>query len=146
MRFAALFALTLAVTLSCSSAEIIAFHDVKSQTLQFIEWNETIQLTPEQEAVRKAALEAIPAPCCSDNSAYTCCCPCNISRSTWGLSKWLITEKNFTAAQVRDKASEWIAYINPNGYNGKACYTGACPRPFHKDGCGGMNPKQVVFE
>lgn len=130
---------------SCAN-EPVVFHDVKSQTLQFIEWDKAIQLTPAQEAVKKTALEAIPAPCCSDNTAYTCCCPCNISRSTWGLSKWLITEKGFTAKQVQEKASEWIAFINPNGSSGKACYTGGCPRPFHKDGCGGMNPNQVNFE
>ena len=136
--------LLLSTAPSCAS-DPVAFHDVKTQTLQFIEWDLNIKLTPEQEAVKKAALEALPAPCCNDNSAYTCCCPCNISRSTWGLSKWLITEQKYSAEQVRAKAAEWIAYINPNGYNGKACYTGACPRPFHKDGCGGMNPKDVQF-
>lgn len=145
MRLAALLAaLSIGPVLSCSP-DAIAFHDMKAQTLEFIAWDSSIQLTPEQEAVKKAALEALPAPCCNDNSAYTCCCPCNISRSTWGLSKWLITEKGFSANQVREKASEWIAYINPNGYSGKACYTGGCSRPFHKDGCGGMNPNDVQF-
>jgi hypothetical protein len=143
MRLPTLF--LLAASLSCASDPVV-FRDVKAQTLQFIEWDAKIKLTTEQEAVKKAALEALPAPCCNDNSAYTCCCPCNISRSTWGLSKWLITEKGYSASQVKEKAAEWIAYINPNGYSGKACYTGACARPFHKDGCGGMNPKQVQFD
>ena len=145
MRILAVIAL-LSLALSCSTSEAITFHDVKAQTLQFIEWDKQIQLTSEQEAVKKAALEALPAPCCSDNSAYTCCCPCNLSRSTWGLSKWLITEKGYSALQVKDKAAEWIAYIQPEGSSGKACYTGGCPRPFHKDGCGGMNPNAVQFE
>ena len=143
MRLLAL--LLIAASLSCAS-DPVPFRDVKAQTLEFIDWDLNINLTPEQEAVKKAALEALPAPCCNDNSAYTCCCPCNISRSTWGLSKWLITEHNYSAEQVRTKAAEWMAYINPNGYSGKACYTGACPRPFHKDGCGGMNPKDVQFD
>ncbi|MEZ5362712.1 MAG: hypothetical protein R2748_10345 [Bryobacterales bacterium] len=145
MRILAVIAL-LSAALSCSTGEAITFHDVKSQTLQFIEWDKQIQLTPQQEAVKKAALEALPAPCCSDNSAYTCCCPCNLSRSTWGLSKWLITEKGYSALQVKDKAAQWIAYIQPNGSSGKACYTGGCSRPFAKDGCGGMNPNAVQFE
>ncbi len=144
MRVVLLVALLAISMLSCSS-DAIVFRDVRSQTLEFIEWDETIELTPTQEAVKKSALEALSAPCCSDNSAYTCCCPCNISRSTWGLSKWLIVEKGFSATQVREKAAEWIAFLNPDGYSGRACYTGGCPRPFHKDGCGGMNPTDVQF-
>ena len=41
--------------------------------------DEPIELTPEQELIKKKALSKIPAPCCSDNSAYTCCCPCNMA-------------------------------------------------------------------
>ena len=140
-----LFLLLPVLLISSCSSDVIAFHDVKSQTEQFIEWERTIKLTPEQESVKKDALGALPAPCCSNTTAYTCCCPCNISRSTWGLSNWLIAEKNQSAEQVRQKAAEWVAYINPNGYSGKACYTGGCPRPFHQDGCGGMNSKQVNY-
>ena len=60
----------------------IVFDDVKARTRQFMEWEKTIRLTPEQEAVKKAALTAMPAPCCDDNSAYTCCCSCNVSRAS----------------------------------------------------------------
>ena len=137
-----------AVALGCASlgADEIVFDDVERQTRQFIEWQQTIALTPEQEAVKREALEALPAPCCSDNSAYTCCCPCNISRSSWGLANHLIAERGTSAEEVRSKVDEWTKFINPNGYGGKACYTrGGCQRPFHQDGCGGMNPDQPVF-
>ena len=77
---------------SASSDEIV-FSDVEEQTRQFMEWERTIRLTPRQEALKKEALGAIPAPCCSDNSAYTCCCPCNLSRTIWGLSNYLITKQ-----------------------------------------------------
>ncbi len=131
--------------LSCSS-DPTAFHDVESQTAQFMAWDASIELTASQEEVKKAALEAIPAPCCGDNSAYTCCCPCNLSRSIWGLSKRLITERNAGAVEVREAVQEWIAFVNPDGFSGDVCYKpGGCPRPFAKNGCGGMNPNQVNF-
>jgi hypothetical protein len=67
-------------------ASPIDFIDVKEQTKEFIAYSDSIQLTPEQELVKQEALSRIPAPCCSDNSAYTCCCPCNMAKSWWGLS------------------------------------------------------------
>lgn len=118
--------------------DMIDFTDVPAQSEQFIEWESTIELTPEQEAIKKQALEAIPAPCCSDNTAYTCCCPCNMSKTVWGLSNWLIAEKGASADEVRTKAQEWIAAINPDGFSGDVCYTGGCGRPMHQNGCGGM--------
>ena len=131
--------------LSCSSNNI-SFHDVESQTRQFIAWEQQIQLTSAQEAVKKAALEAIPAACCGDNSAYTCCCPCNLSRSVWGLSNHLIAERDFSAVQVREKVNDWIAFVNPVGFSGDVCYrAGGCQRSFAEGGCGGMNPDQIVF-
>ncbi len=142
MRLLVLLAAALAS--SCGSSEI-TFHDVEAQTRQFMEWQRTIRLDETQEAVKKAALGEIPAACCSDNSAYTCCCTCNISRSVWGLANYMIAEQHADAAKVRAKAQEWFAYINPDGYSGKACYTGGCQRPFSKDGCGGMDRGHVVF-
>jgi len=141
-RFAALLAAPFAI--GCGSDELV-FHDVQAQTKQFIEWEAAISLTDGQEAVKKVALEAIPAACCSDNTAYTCCCPCNLSRSIWGLSHHLIAERSWTSKQVQSKVEEWIAYVGPDGFEGQACYTGGCNRAFHKDGCGGMNPNQVQF-
>lgn len=122
----------------------IHFHDVEAQSRRFIEWERAIALTPRQEQIKKAALEAIPAPCCSDNSAYTCCCPCNISRTIWGLSNYLIAKQNAGAEAVRAKVREWTAFINPDGYSGTACYTGGCARPFRKDGCGGMDAGRLI--
>ena len=131
---------------SASSDEIV-FSDVEEQTRQFMEWERTIRLTSEQEALKKEALGAIPAPCCSDNSAYTCCCPCNLSRTIWGLSNYLITKQNASAGRIRAKVTEWIGYVNPGGYkSGDTCYRrGGCRRAFKHDGCGGMSAGHVVF-
>lgn len=142
---AASLALFSALLSSCSNDELV-FHDVEAQTAQFMEWEQSIRLTPEQEAVKKAALEALPAPCCGENSAYTCCCPCNLSRTVWGLSQHLIAERNYSALQVRGAVEDWLAFVNPAGFSGDVCArAGGCGRPFEKDGCGGMNPNQVVF-
>lgn len=123
----------------------IEFRDVEAQSRQFIQWYEQVRLTDSQEAVKKAALEPLPAPCCSDNSAYTCCCTCNISRTVWGLSQYMIARQNATAAEVQEKVREWIAFIGPKGYSGSACYRGGCARPFNEDGCGGMNAGHLVL-
>lgn len=116
----------------------LAFTDAAAQSTQFMEWEKSIELTPEQEAVKKEALTALPAPCCSDNTAYTCCCPCNMSRTIWGLSNHLIAERGANAEQVKNKVQEWIAFINPDGFSGDVCYTGGCGRPMSENGCGGM--------
>ena len=85
------------------------------------------------EDVRQA-LSRIPAPCCSDNSAYTCCCPCNMAKTWWGLSHHLIANEGYDADEVQAAVEEWIEFINPKGFSGNACYTGGCPRPFHRNG------------
>ena len=129
------------------SAEI-EFHDVEAQSRQFMRWHEEISLSTSQEAVKKAALGNIPAPCCADNSAYTCCCPCNISRTIWGLSQYMIAKQNASADQVRSKVQEWIAFIGPKppeGFSGTGCYTRQCPMPFNKGGCGGMSRDNLVL-
>lgn len=123
----------------------ITFRSVEAQSRQFMRWHAEIQLSPAQEAVKKAALGPIPAPCCSDNSAYTCCCTCNISRTIWGLSQYMIAKQEATAEQVRAKVREWIAFINPKGFSGSACYRGGCPRPFSEGGCGGMDGSNLVL-
>lgn len=126
-----------------NAADEVVFRDAETQTRQFMEWERTIRLSPEQQQIKKDALSSIPAPCCSDKSAYTCCCPCNMSRGIWGLANHMIAKRNADAAAVRAKTKEWIAFINPNGYDGKACYTGRCARPFRQDGCGGMKASQL---
>lgn len=127
-----------------TTAAGIELHDVAAQTKEFIGYDDSIELTPEQEAVRVEALSALPAPCCSDNSAATCCCPCNMAKSTWGLAKYLITEKGATVEQVRQAAQDWHRFINPDGFSGDVCYTGGCNRAFKDNGCGGMNPNAPV--
>lgn len=123
----------------------IVFTDAKVQSRQFIEWYRTIKLTPEQEGVKKSALQALRADCCSDKTAYTCCCECNISRTIWGLSQYMIAKQGATAEKVREKVQQWLSFINPNGFSGQACYRGGCGRPFAHDGCGGMRADTLVF-
>jgi hypothetical protein len=123
----------------------VVFSDVKAQSAQFIEYYNQIKLTPEQEAIKKEALTALPAPCCSDNTAYTCCCPCNMSLTIWGLSAHLIVNQGYQADALREKVKEWVAFINPDGYSGNVCYTGGCARPFKHNGCGGMRPGHVTY-
>lgn len=140
---------TLLILLVCAlaacSGDPVSFTDVESDTARFMAWEQEIDLSPKQEAVKRAALEALPAACCGDNSAYTCCCPCNLSRSVWGLSQYLVAKENYSAVQVREKVANWIEFVNPEGFSGQACYRGGCPRPFSQDGCGGMNPSSVNF-
>jgi hypothetical protein len=123
----------------------LKFTDVKAQTQEFLGYEKSIRLTPEQEAIKREALTALPAPCCSDNTQYTCCCKCNFARTDWGLSNYLIARQGYDAAETRAKVSEWTRFINPAGYPGDTCYKGGgCARPFAKAGCGGMS-EPVVF-
>ena len=128
-----------------SDGSAIEFTDVRRQTREFIGYNKSINLTPEQEAVKREALEGLPAPCCKDKTAYTCCCSCNMAQSWWGLSKYLIAEHGYGADEVREAVKDWFEFINPNGFTGDACYTRGCGRPFHRNGCGGMSEERVVF-
>ena len=95
--------------------------------------------------VKRRALSRIKAPCCSDNSAYTCCCPCNMAKTWWGLAHHLIADEGLGAQEVGAAVESWIDFIGPQGFSGNACYTGGCPRPFHRNGCGGMDHNRVVF-
>ncbi len=127
-------------------AEIdIEFTDVKKQTMQFMEYYATIELKPEQERIKLAALSKLPAACCADKSAYTCCCVCNLSRTVWGLTAHLIAERDYNAEQVRAAVERWVQFVNPAGFSGNACYRGGCARSFDKNGCGGMNPVHVIW-
>jgi len=71
------------------------------------------RLTPDQQAIKKAALGEIPA---SD----------------------LAAARGYGAASIREEVERWLAEINLNGAAGDACAKGRCERPFHEDGCGGM--------
>ncbi len=125
--------------------QILEFTDVQKQTHEFMAYNKSIVLTPDQERIYKTALSALPAPCCSNKTAYTCCCPCNMAQAWWGLSKHLIADMDYDANAVRAKVGEWFKFINPDGFTGDACYTGGCNRPSGSNGCGGMNEKKVIF-
>lgn len=120
-------------------------HDLKSQTEAFINYFKDITLTPEELKVRNEALSAIPAPCCDNYSAATCCCPCNLARSIWGLSNYLIHKEKYTAEEVRRAVTEWLKFAGPDGYSGQACFNGGCGRPFYLDGCGGMEEGKLVI-
>jgi hypothetical protein len=123
----------------------VQFTDVKKQTEEFIGYYHSIKLTPEQEAIKTAALKNMPAACCKEFSQATCCCICNLSKSIWGLSNYLIAEKKYTAEQVNQAAQQWIDFTHPNGYDGKSCSSHRCGQSFAKDGCGGMGD-EVTFD
>ncbi len=126
------------------TAEGLVFTDVRTQAREFIGYYRSIKLTLEQERMKVEALAALPAPCCSEYTMATCCCPCNMAKSVWGMSAWLITEKGYGVEQVRHAAVDWIAFINPDGFSGTACSKGGCRRPFEHDGCGGMNESDLL--
>jgi len=111
---------------------------------RLIAYDAEIELTAEEEEVKRAALTPIPAPCCSDRSAYTCCCQCNLGRAWWGLSKVLITEHGQTADEVQANVERWIGNLRPQGFAGNSCYTGRCSTAAKHDGCSGMNPNRIV--
>lgn len=121
------------------------FDDVKPRTRQFIGWSSAIKLTPAQEQLKTQALGAIPAPCCKEYSIATCCCPCNLAQSVWGLANYAVARLGYDAPRVRALVSDWLRVINPRGYTGNACYRGGCPRPFAANGCGGMKEDSVAF-
>jgi hypothetical protein len=74
----------------------------------------------------------------------------------WGLSKYLVAEKNYGVEQVRESALQWLQFIQPEYYviqelkargidpakHGLSwenpCYAGQCGLPFVEGGCGGM--------
>jgi hypothetical protein len=124
----------------------IAFEGSQAEAETFMAYYDSIQLTAAQEAVRQEALQAMPAPCCSNFSAATCCCECNLSRTIWGLSKFLIALEGRSAGEVRTAVTAWINAINPSGYPGNTCFTGGCLRSFKEGGCGGMRADQLIFE
>ncbi len=121
------------------------FEGSREEITTLMGYYDSIELTLAQEEVRKEALGPVPAYCCKEFSAATCCCVCNLSRTLWGLSKFLIVEKGADAAQVREAVESLVAVLNPSGYEGETCMTGSCNRPFKEGGCGGMNKHQLML-
>jgi len=127
-----------------------------NNTRRFIDYYNTATLTARQKAMMQEALLPLKAPCCDDNSMTTCCCPCNLAKSVWGLSSYLIVEEKYGVDQVGEAALEWLRFIHSNYYvvqelrnrgvdpgtyglsHENPCYAGLCELPFVDGGCGGM--------
>ncbi len=126
-------------------------------TQWFIDFYGESALTPDQQAIVDEALRPLKAPCCDDNSMATCCCPCNLAKSVWGLGGYLVVEHGYDAEQVRESASQWLPFLQGDYYvreelkqrgidpgnfgvsQGDACYVGNCELAFADGGCGGMD-------
>ncbi len=121
------------------------FTDVEKQTKEFIDYNKSIVLTRDQEKIKQEALTSIAAPCCDDFTMATCCCPCNLAKSVWGLSNYLIAKQNYDATRLAQAVKDWIQFTHKHGFAGDACNGGRCAQPFANDGCGGMNENNIVF-
>jgi hypothetical protein len=121
------------------------FADVKARTHEFIRYEKSIALTPRQEQVKQTALRSIPAPCCKEYSIATCCCPCNLARTVWGLANYATARLGYDASQTRALVLDWLRATNPAGYSGDACDRGGCPKRFAANGCGGMEEDALVF-
>ncbi len=123
----------------------VRFHDVRTRTAEFIDYSRSTALTPEQQSLKNRVLGTISAPCCKNYSIATCCCPCNLAKSVWGLSNFLIVKKRASAAEIEKSVRGWLRFTNANGYSGDACDTaGGCARPFSANGCGGMDEKNLI--
>jgi len=123
----------------------VKFFDAPSQAAEFIGYSRSIRLTASQLKVWGAALGSMSAPCCNDFPLSTCCCPCNLAKSSWGLANFLIARRGATADQVRDSVAAWLAFVNPAGFSGDVCASsGGCARRFSHNGCGGMDERNLL--
>jgi hypothetical protein len=123
----------------------LKFYDVRVQTPEFIGYYTSIKLTPEQEKIKTEVLSTIPAPCCKEYPVATCCCPCNLAKSVWGLSHYAIANLHYDSKKLKETVLQWIQFINKAGYAGDTCSTGHCGSPFSEGGCGGMKDTNIVF-
>lgn len=122
----------------------IVFRDPEAQAREFIGYYHSIKLKPEQEAIKKAALDPMPAVCCRRSTAYTCCCPCNLSKTVWGLSNVAISKYGANAKDVQQAVQSWLGYLNPaSGFSGDACYRSGCDKAAHRGGCAGMEESKL---
>jgi hypothetical protein len=148
--FLLLFGVPLAASFALDRAasrpsKTIKFFDAPSQAAEFIGYSRSVALTPAQQKVWEKALSTMAAPCCKEFPLATCCCPCNLAKSAWGLANFLIARKSATADQVRDAVGGWLAFVNPNGFSGDVCNSaGGCARHFSHNGCGGMDERNLL--
>ena len=134
----------LALDQAAAAQPPVRFFDAPSQSAEFIGYARSITLTPAQRQIRDHALSGIPAPCCGRFSMATCCCPCNLAKSVWGLSSYLIVRGDAREAEVQKTALGWIRFVNAKGFTGKVCDSaGGCARRFADDGCGGMDERNL---
>lgn len=119
------------------------FTGTTEEVQHFMDLERNIDLTPDEEQIRVAALSQIPAPCCKEFGADTCCCPCNLAKAIWGLSKSMI-RNGASTNEVRDSVLAWLKVLNPAGYAGDACDKGRCDKPVKGDACGGMNENHLI--
>ena len=138
-------ALALERTVSKGGTPAIQFVDAPSQAAEFIGYNRSIALTPAQRQVRDKALAALPAACCDKFSQTTCCCPCNLAKTVWGLSNYLIVRKQATVPEVQAATRRWLKFVNSKEFTGDICDApGGCARTFSNDGCGGMDERNLM--
>ena len=130
----------LALDATSSRKQPLRFSDPQAQAAEFIGYSRTIRLTPRQREIWEAALGSMSSPCCTDFRLSTCCCPCNLAKSSWGIANFLIARRGATAAEVREGVGSWITFVNPSGFSGDVCVSsGGCERKLAHNGCGGMD-------
>jgi hypothetical protein len=149
--FLVLFGVPLAASLALDRAassrtpRSMKFFDAPSQAAEFIGYSRSVTLTPAKQKVREKALHAMAAPCCKEFPLATCCCPCNLAKSAWGLANFMIARKGANAGEVKDAVGGWLAFVNPNGFSGDVCNSaGGCARRFAHNGCGGMDERNLL--
>lgn len=112
---------------------------IAARSRELIGYYHSISLSPGEEAIKAEVLGSMPAPCCRGSSALTCCCPCNLSKTLWGLSNHARHEQHANAEELRGIVNDWLEETNPQGTGrGSGCYRGACEAAFDQGGCGGM--------
>ena len=122
----------------------LRFSGPRAQAAEFIGYARSIRLTAPQRETWEAALGSMASPCCKDFRLSTCCCPCNLAKSAWGLANFLIARRGATVAEVQEGVRSWIAFVNPGGFSGDVCVTsGGCARTFARNGCGGMHESDL---
>lgn len=127
-----------------SRKQPVRFSDAQSQAEEFIGYARSIRLTAPQREIWEAALGSMASPCCKDFRLSTCCCPCNLAKSAWGLANFLIARRGATVAETQEGVRSWIAFVNPSGFSGDVCVSsGGCGRDFAHNGCGGMDEARL---
>jgi hypothetical protein len=126
-----------------SRKQPVRFSDAQSQAEEFVGYARSIRLTARQREIFEAALGSMASPCCKDFRLSTCCCPCNLAKSAWGLANLLIARHGSSAGEVKEMVAAWIEFVNPSGFSGDVCVTGGCGRQFGRNGCGGMDETDV---